>query len=417
MQSLKLKILLALSAVLLVGICMPCMAAKHPVLSNNFETDAVAAGWSALDPGWTMYEKSGIGTTLFWTDKEAHSGKHCLGILHGTDTNKDSGWVSPKFALKEQQYYSLTFFSKASTISAAPPLWAIFFYDANGKVLEGDHYSGLTQTTTWGKQEYCFSTKFSAVTATVALRSYTSGDLFIDDVSITPVTRKYVQTWANEFARQMPPMAPVVPADAGKLIPNTLRKLKHGGPVRIAILGDSIGNDLSNSPADVLIERIFPKAKLDMQFVGRGATGWGFFQEHVQERVIDHKPDLLIFLAISNPDEAITAPLQRIIDETRKALPATEFLIISPHINFSSFDRKKQRVYHGKPQRDTYQRFAAEQQIEFVDLLSAWEAYGQASGKGGVEWMQRDEVHMNEFGHQFTARVLAAYFAQAAKRK
>lgn len=392
-------------------------AVARPVFSADFETDAVAAGWKQLDTGGAVRGESGIGTALCWATGDAHSGQHCLTIDAGAVPRHDCGWQSPRFPLADQQYYSLTFYARSSLVSPQSPFWAIFFYDDQRNMLETDHYSAMEQHTGWTKQEYCFGSKYRAVTANIGFRSFAPGLLSVDDVTVTPVDHAYVQAWANDLYASMPAAAIIPAVDAGKFMPNTLRKLKAGGQVHIVVLGDSIANDLSNTPFAVLLEKAFPNAQITMRFTGRGSMGWRYFQQHVPERVLAHRPDLLVLFAMSDADTDLAPALRRVIDETRTGSPSTEVLLLTPHFNYDAekYAAGEARAC-GASQRAINQRLAAEEQVEFIDLLAAWEQYGKASGKG-IRWLQRDWLHMNEYGRIFTAQVIFEHFAKAAKSR
>lgn len=150
-----------------------------------------------------------------------------------------SGWVSPKFPVRDQQYYRLSYMSK----SGGPFYWYILFYDSNGQLLEGDHYATTDPSTEWTRQEYCFQTKFPAVTATVGFRptDYPAvnggGPCNVEDLSITPVSHRAVRAWADALYATMPPIVYTPPADACTLLPQAIRKLKKGGPFRIVLFG------------------------------------------------------------------------------------------------------------------------------------------------------------------------------------
>ena len=95
---------------------------------------------------------------------------------------------------------------------------------------------------------------------------------------------------------------------AGVVGPGELRGRRDGrvgvgcGPLRVAMLGDSICNDTSNSLYETLLARIYPKAKLEIVTSVRGGTGCWYYKDEgrVKPYVLDYKPDLVMIAGISH---------------------------------------------------------------------------------------------------------------------
>ena len=125
-----------------------------------------------------------------------------------------------------------------------------------------------------------------------------------------------------------------------------------------------------------------------------------------------HKPDLVIFLALSNEPERIGETLEPMIEGAREASPGLEFLVIAPHLATWG----KQAADAGARHREALRQVAEAKGAEFLDLLEVWSDYLGRSGKP-VAWLLRDEVHMNERGRQVTARALVAHLAAGKARE
>ncbi|NJL51570.1 MAG: hypothetical protein HC930_03985 [Hydrococcus sp. SU_1_0] len=304
-------------------LAMPGWTENKPIFNTDFETEMLTAGWTGVG-------SNDYGEELIWSDRQSYSGKHSLAVVKDEDRSTEIGWESPPFAVQSDRYYRLTFRAKTSQ----PSYWAVFFYDRHGTLIEGDRYSLIQPAREWTEQEFYFQTKFPGETASIVFQPLTEQPLHIDDVSITPATRKDARTWADRLYASMPVIAfrageaeerktQVMGMNAtqneNQLLPNTIGKLKQGKPLSIVLLGDSIANDLSNSFLDVLLEDEFPQSAIAIRFTGRGSTSWLKLQHQVQQRIIAHQPDLVICEAISNDPKYLANPLSHIIDTTRKS--------------------------------------------------------------------------------------------------
>jgi GDSL-like Lipase/Acylhydrolase family len=384
---------------LVYGICSaPAQTAVKPVFTTDLETEMLAAGWTGV--GSTDYQEE-----LIWSDREFYSGKHSLEVIKEESNEILSGWESPPFPVQNHQYYRVTFWAKTSQ----PSYWAIFFYNQYGALIEGDRYSIVEPAQQWTKQEFYFQTKFPGETSSIAFQPLTKEPLYIDDVSIVSATRADARQWADRLYATMPAIAFQAIENERQFLPHTIDKLKHGKPLKILLLGDSIANDLSNSLLDVLLEGNFPKSAIDVEFTGKGSTSWLKLQHQVQQRVIAHQPDLVICEAISNDPKYLADPLSRIIDKTRKAVGQTEFLLVTPHLQNWSEHRE-----NGLLHRNVLLQVAKEKNVAVVDLMADWESY-LTKNNWQVDSLLRDSLHMNEFGRQLSARVIVNYFIQIAK--
>lgn len=373
-------------------------AAPAALLSTDFESDPWKAGWTPFGAG--IY-----GENLLWSEDRPHSGKRCLEIVPKPGATS-GGWESPPFAVKEGRWYRVSFFAR----SAKPAFWQILFYDRNGALVEGDHNASIDPSDDWTGREFFFRTKFPGQTATIVFYTTGGARLGIDDVTIRDAEKKEVLAAADQLWAAMPPCAAAPPADAGQFLPRTAAKLRRGGPLRIVLLGDSIANDLSNSCFALLLERAFPGAQIDYLFTGRAGTGWLKLQFQVEQRLTQHRPDLIVLLALSNSPQHLADPLERLVADVRRSLPETELLLVTPHVRgwFGSADI-------GARQTEETLRIARQEKIAVLDLLTAWETYAKAN-REDAPGLLRDGLHMHERGRQLSARLLVAAIAAGTAR-
>ncbi len=349
------------------------------VVSADFSTHPAPLGWThGYFDIW--------GQNVRWEKREDNG--RCLSI-------RDGRAYSPRFTVKEHQRYRLTFTARG----VSGPLWGIYFYDRKGELLAYDHYSGMELSEVWQTQAYYFTTKFPAVSAKLLFVNDGREPVLIDDITIETVTMAEYVAAVTAMEAALPPAA-----DAERLLPRTRGKLARGDAVRIVVLGDSIGNDLSNAPLDALLARVYPKAQIERRFTGRGSTGYDIFQRSVDVTVVKHQPDLVVLLSITNRlDEEMPVALEKIITDIRAALPATEILLATPHV-----DQFSPRHHPGSAQREIVRALATKYTLPMVDLLAAWQNYRADTGQP-QDWLLRDVVHMNERGRLVSATAVAAW--------
>ena len=212
----------------------------------------------------------------------------------------------------------------------------------------------------------------------------------------------------------MEPLQYTPPADRWRFIPKTMERLREGGALRIVMLGDSIVNDTGSSQYELLLERMYPKCKVEKIRSVRGSTGcWWYKEENrVEEWVLKHAPDLLMIGGISQRDD--TESIREVIRQVRAARPQVEVMLMSPV--FGTYDPRadKEWAYDADPTGDSYRsrlaRLAAEEHAEFVNITGPWGEYLRHSDKARG-WFMRDPVHANQRGFQILGRILERYFA------
>jgi len=198
-----------------------------------------------------------------------------------------------------------------------------------------------------------------------------------------------------------------------RYLPKTIERLQNGPALRIVMLGDSIVNDTSHSRFELLLERLYPKCKVTKVTSVRGSTGcWWYKEENrVKPWVLDHRPDLVMIGGISQRDDVES--IREVIRQIR-AGSGTEILVMSGA--FGSTDPRDDKQWtltvdpKGIDYRARLMRMAAEEKVEFLDMMGPWGQYIRSSGKP-LDWFKRDPVHANDRGFQVLGRMLEKYFS------
>ena len=203
-----------------------------------------------------------------------------------------------------------------------------------------------------------------------------------------------------------------------------MEALRSGRPLRVVMLGDSIVNDTSNSAWDVLLERLYPKARIEIITSVRGGTGCQYYRQEnrVEQYVIRHKPDLLVIGGISNGFDV--EAIRSVIQQVRRRI-SPEVLVLSDPAGVHGDPRAwpLMMIEPGKkgeemrkllaaigPYRMGLGEMATAENVEYFDMATIWDACIAHSGKP-YEYYLRDPVHTNERGRQILARMLVAFFA------
>jgi hypothetical protein len=198
-----------------------------------------------------------------------------------------------------------------------------------------------------------------------------------------------------------------------KYLPRTMKRLNEGPALKIVMLGDSIVADTASSKYPLLLERMYPKCKIENIVSVRGSTGcWWYKNENrVQEYVLKYNPDLLIIGGISQQGDVES--IRAVIKQVRAKIDPEILVMTQAFGNLSDKDAKAFPYAidpAGKDYRATLQRMAAEEKVEFLDMTGPWAQYLRESGKV-YGWFHRDPVHANYRGFQILGRILEKYFA------
>jgi len=377
----------------------------RPPWSADFLANPLAANWTVEPP-------SALGTAATWTNGEIRT--------HGPR------WQSPTFVVEPKQYYRLAIRSKGQP----PSMWAAVFFDAAGQQLVSDHYSGLDASVPWTQQEFFFRARHDAATCQLWFHPLESSDsdLCLSRVELRPATRQEAACWADRVLAGLPPPRFTLPANRCDRLPRTMEALRSGRPLRVVMLGDSIVNDTSNSAWDVLLERLYPKARIEIIASVRGGTGCQYYRQEnrVQQYVIRHKPDLLVIGGISNGFDV--EAIRSVIQQVRRQISA-EVLVLSDPLGVhgdprawplmmiepgKQGDETRKRLAALGPYRLGLREMAAEEAVEYFDMATIWDTYIAHCGKP-YRYYLRDPVHANQRGRQILARMLVGFFAPPDK--
>jgi lysophospholipase L1-like esterase len=185
--------------------------------------------------------------------------------------------------------------------------------------------------------------------------------------------------------------------------------LKHGGALRVVMLGDSIVNDTSRSSWQLVLQRSLPKATIDVTTSVRGSTGCWWYKEpgRVKRYVLDHNPDLVIIGGISQRDDIDS--IREVMHQIRAA-SKPEFLLMTGA--FGTVDPRSPD-WTERPAADSYRAklkdLAKVEHAAYLDMEAIWGRYIRDSGKE-LDWFKRDVVHANARGEQIVGRILVAFF-------
>jgi len=393
----RLNLALALGVALFCGCWRPGIMARSKAL---FEADFAA---NPTQGGWTVQPAEGAPRPA-WSER---GGRHCVEARNGW-------WQSPAIPVTPFAWYELRFASQADSVG----YWAAVFFDAEGRQLDADHYSGMDPSEGWTASRVCFRAKARAAAVRLRFHSMDATTLRVADVALRETSRRAVRAWADETYAALPPVQFAPPAEHGKLIPGTMARLRSGGRFRIVMLGDSIINDTGNSPWGILLERFCPKARIEVVTSVRGGTGCQFYKDEnrIQPYVLDYQPDFVIIGGISHGCDA--EAVRSVVRQIRAACDV-ELLVMTGAVAPRAMQNEnlaKDAAKRGLPKAPTieeYQRdlakMAREERVEFFDFTEVWEHYAETCGKPRP-WFMRDPVHANERGRQILARILATYF-------
>ncbi|MBM3880830.1 MAG: hypothetical protein FJ387_14120 [Verrucomicrobia bacterium] len=241
--------------------------AKPGILAVDFQSDPAKAGWELLQFSGIQTPAKGGWVPGSRTRESSDSKSGDFGYV----SVENGYWQSSPFGVTPHQYYRLTFQSHAQV----PGYWAAMFFAADGQMLPADHNSGIFQTDDWIDNELYFQAKADAASARLWFFPASPKDghtICIRNVTLATATDQQVLDWADRLYATLPPVQYQPPRDRWTLIPRTIEKLRRGEPLRIVILGDSIGNDTGSSPLDKLIQRQYPGSRVTVITSIRGGA-------------------------------------------------------------------------------------------------------------------------------------------------
>jgi len=362
--------------------------ADDVLLEEDFEHDPLERGWRS-EKFWDHKDE----VSAEWVAGGTPSGKRCVKVSRGM-------WVSAPMKVEPLAYYRVRFASN----TRRPAVWIMRFFDEDGLEIAADCASGIDASKSWADNESMAMAREGAVTARVCFIPM-EGPLEIDDVVVTRASRQEVLQWADALYALLPsiPASPQAPG-RWKQLPETMRRLREGKPLRIVALGASIGNDICNSHYGLLIERMYPEVRVVPIPSIRSMTAADFYEkdDRVREYVLDYEPDLLTIDCYKQELPAIRS----IIRQVRKHQPVEVLVTVvcgtGPR---SAEDRAGDKQFMAE-----IAKAADEDGFGVVDIRSAWERY-VATAPGGRKAFSRDDVHYNDRGKQIVGRMMAGFFA------
>lgn len=246
------------------------------------------------------------------------------------------------------------------------------------------------------------------------------GQVWVDHVKVSQVTVRQARAAMDGIWSAMPAFDFSRYRQASRFdnIPQTWNMLAGGQTVRAVMLGDSIINDTCWSQFDVLVDAAYPGAHLDVIPSVRGSTGCWYYQEdnHVQEYVLDHDPDVVFIGGISQRDDV--EAIGNVIDQVRAARPDCEFVLLTKAIGYDEvYTDYPANLLPIDPNNDDYRaslmRLAEEKSAAFFDLTAPYGQYVMDSGLG-FDFFKRDDVHGNYWGCSLVARILESHLSPLA---
>jgi len=377
-----------------MAFCTGCFQHMRYLVRSEF------AGGSATGTGWVALPNGD-------TQPQVEMLADGVRIAAGT-------WESSAFAVKPFEFYRLEFTAKCD----GPGYWCAAFRDAAGEVMIADHYSSFDASPDWTRRTFCFRAKANAVSGLIRFQPLNGKPVMLRDATVSRASKKRVAEWADSIYAGIPPVSYRPSADRWKHAPNTMAKLRAGGKLRVVFLGDSIANDTGSSPLDALLERVYPQARIEVVTSVRGGTCCQWYKDdnRVQQYVLDYWPDLLIIAGISHGYD--TESMRSVIRQVR-AKTGPDIMIMSGavtpeqdvtdgYVRYSKLPKDAARS-HAATFPDRLRALAAEEQVELLDVRTAWDEYVASSGKPNA-WFMRDPVHANCRGRQVLARIIERYF-------
>ncbi|NLF69522.1 MAG: SGNH/GDSL hydrolase family protein [Candidatus Anammoximicrobium sp.] len=239
------------------------------------------------------------------------------------------------------------------------------------------------------------------------------GCLLVDGEVADPYAGKTPLERLDAIYAAMDPLRYTPPVERWQRIPRAMQRLREGGNLKIVLLGDSIMNQTCHSGFGALLQRLYPKVKIESVASVRGSTGcWWYKEENrVEDYVLKHHPDLLMIGGISQRNDVDS--IREVIRQVREK-QQPEILLMTPAFGFEGSDFIREWTYDVKPAGNDYRarllRLASEEGCEFLDMTGPWWQSVKDSGKT-YGWFRGDAVHANERGTQILARIMERYFA------
>ncbi len=365
--------------------------AHKPVFVDAFDKPPREGGWEALKP-----EKV-----------SKQDGKN----LNVTGSSIGGGWLSPHFPATPGALFHVQFRSRAEHKA----YWGLNSFDATGEQIPGSVCSGTYASDDWVENHFVAFTPVHANGKSRLIFWPIKGAYRIDDVRVTPCTKKEGLAYVDQLYKQLPPIQYEPPAKRWEGLPQTFAKLRAGKPICIVVIGDSVANDLANSLFQLLVERDHKGTPVKLVNAVVGSAGAGYFLEgdRLKQHVVRFKPDLVIMTGISHGHKV--EPVRQLAAAVGKACPADFLFATDQQVHPRYWDQRQDRPRQIPPKRtagfrEGVRAAGAADGFAVFDLGGAWDEYILKSAKP-VEWYRRDGHHNNDRGKQILARLTARYLS------
>ncbi len=282
--------------------------------------------------------------------------------------------------------------------------------------LVADDWTSWPNTTenSWTKR--VFFTRALRNSTASGVRLMGAGAVF-KDLRVTKATFDETIAWVDQvYSEEMSPLSWLPADDVARACPRAKNLLKSGQPLKIAFVGDSIMNDMANSPIDVLLAQNYPKSSVEIINAVGGGTGagawlndhttsWPSHDLNLDAAVIQTRPDLVLIGGISNGSSwrsDISALVSRIRTESKTLTGASpEILLVSGAFGEAQGNTDEEMA-----------KLASELKCDFLPLRSITEDYFKQSLVQSYprNHFYRDGLHANHRGKQLMARILLAFF-------
>lgn len=323
--------------------------------------------------------------------------------------------VSPEVPAGELDFYEV----KVVSSSTNGPILFVFSGDRTVEEISGHHALQLEPSEEMREHSYFTRIKEGAGTMRVGFQSF-GGDAKIASVQVRQIPAVEATALSEVLYSKLPPLNWEPDASRWKHLENTRRALKAGDTVRMLFLGDSIMNDIGNSPLDVLLGECYPHTTIEVLTSVRGATGCWFYQRpgNVEKYVLQRNPGLVLIGGISHHDDL--EAVRSVIRQIRKHSSA-EILLLTEAFGFpwrwqNLAQWPEEIPVNPENWRNRLSRLAQEENTGFFDLERIWGTYLREHDLE-VTRLMRDNTHANELGAQVMARIFARFFCDSPQAK
>jgi hypothetical protein len=370
---------------------------------KNFNSDPRRSGWFLEDWQRNLYPLGG------WATGAAQPGKRI--------------WSSPLFPYTPFQYYCIQFCSCGNGI----PWVAGMGYNTNtswGRFpstaaqfgeLQDDDWTAFSPSVNWTPRTFYTRARANAQNCSILLM----GEAQFSNVVVTTAQNADVCRWADSVYASIPPLQFTPSAQRYQNLSRTRGKLAAGQTVRLVFVGDSIIQDMANSTLDVLLERAYPGAQVQLITTSGSGAGmdrwdsdtawrWPDVDLNLDEAVILQQPDLVLLGGISSASDWQTH-FPSMIQKVRERIQARWGYSVDVMLTTGAFGTGADVAGYGSGLQTISEQYST----SFLDLRSVTEAYFTSAAQAGYNrtFFYRDVTHANHCGKQILGRILLAWFS------